>query len=103
MPDSPQTAEKQIDIENAGGSASIRLLGATTVSMHVRGDAAAEYQWDARLRGGDWIQNVGPEYSGSADYDDVWDTGDAEVRLRCATGTGTADDQATITLSAGGG
>ncbi|MDF9748367.1 hypothetical protein [Natrinema salsiterrestre] len=103
MSDSPQVAEETIDIEAAGSSASIRMLGATIASLHIRGDAAAEYQWDARRRGGDWIENVGPEYTGSADYDDVHETGDVEVRVRCSSGTGTAGDQATITLMAGGG
>jgi len=103
MPDSPQVAEKTIDIETAGGAASIRMLGASIASVHIRGDAAADYQWDARRRGGDWIQNVDDELTGSADYDDVYETGDVEVRVRCSSGTGTAGDQAEITLMAGGG
>ncbi len=103
MTKSPQVAEETINIETAGGTAAIRMLGATIVSLHIRGDATAEYQWDARLRGGSWIENVADEHTGSADYDAVRETGDVEVRVRCSSGSGGADDQATITLSAGGG
>lgn len=103
MSDSPQTAEETIDIETAGGTASIRMLGATIVSLHIRGDATAEYQWDARRRGGEWIENVADEHTGSADYDTTRETGDVEVRVRCSSGTGGAGDQATVTLLAGGG
>lgn len=102
MSDSPQTAEEAIDIENAGGTASVRMLGATIVSMDISGDDVAEYQWDARRRGGTWIQDVGPEYTGQSDYDDVMETGAAEVRIRCSSGSGGAGDQATITIMAGG-
>lgn len=103
MTDSPQTAEETIDIETAGGTASVRMLGATIVSMHIDGDATAEYQWDVRRRGGSWIKNVGPEYTGKSDYDDVMETGATEVRIRCSSGSGGAGDQATITIMAGGG
>ncbi|WP_226043484.1 hypothetical protein [Natrinema sp. DC36] len=103
MAESPQVAEETIDIETAGGSASVRMLGATIVSMHIRGDAAAEYQWDVRRRGGEWIENVGSEHTGSADYDDTMRTGMATVRIRCSSGSGGVGDEATITLSAGGG
>lgn len=102
MADSPQEEEKTIDIENAGGSASIRMLGATIVSVHIKGNGVAEYQWDVRRRGGSWIQDVGPEYTGQSNYDDVLETGATEVRVRCSSGTGSPDDEATITLMAGG-
>jgi hypothetical protein len=100
--DSPQVAEEQIDIENAGGSVSIRMLGATTASVHIRGDAAADYQLDVRRRGGNWIKNANTEYTGSADYNDVIETGVQEIRIRCSTGTGNVDDTANVLLSAGG-
>jgi len=94
--------EDTIDIETAGNAVSLRLLGATIASVHIQGDAGADYQWDVRKNKGDWIQNVGSEYTGSADYDDVVETGADEVRVRCASGTATADDQATITIMASG-
>lgn len=102
MSDSPRSTEETIDIETSGGTVSIRMLGATIVSVHIRGDAAATYQWDVRTRDGTWIQNVGAEYSGSANYDDVWETGATHVRIRCSSGTATAGDSATVTLMAGG-
>ena len=92
--------EATIDIETAGDAASLRLLGTTIVDVHIRGDAAADYEVDVRRNGGDWIQAVRSGYTGSADYDDVVETGADEVRIRCASGTGTAGDQATITLMA---
>jgi len=100
---SPQAKEKTIGIENAGNSVSIRMLGATIVSMTVRGDDTAEYQWDARKRNSTWKRDVGREYAGQSDYDDVLETGAQEVRLRCSTGTGTPGDEADILLMAGGG
>ena len=94
------TTEETIDIENAGNSVALRLLGANIVDVHVRGDAAADYAVDVRKNGGEWIQGVRAGYSGSADYDDVLETGAEELRLRCTSGTATADDSATITLMA---
>lgn len=99
---SPQVSDETIDIENAGNSVAIQMLGATVASIHIRGDAAASYQVDVKTRGGSWIQNVAPEYSGSADYDDVVETGMQSLRVRCSSGTGGAGDQATITIGAGG-
>lgn len=98
-----RSANETIDIENAGNAVSVEMGGATIVSLHIRGDAAASYQWDAKPRGGNWIQNVGSEYTGSADYDDVFETGVEEVRIRCSSGTASAGDSADIYLSAGGG
>ena len=92
--------EGSIDIETAGNAVSLRLLGNSTVDVHVRGDAAADYEVDVRRNGGDWIQATRSGYSGSADYDDVLDSGADEIRLRCASGTGTAGNTATITLMA---
>lgn len=98
-----RSANETIDIENAGNAVSVEMMGATIASVHIRGDAAATYQWDARPRQGTWIENVGPEYTGSADYDDVFETGVEEIRLRCSTGTGGAGDTADVYISAGGG
>lgn len=103
MPDDPKQNEETIGIDSAGNSVTVQMHGATVVSMHISGDAAASYQWDGRTRQGTWHQNVGSEYTGSADYDDTLTTGWAEVRLRCSSGTGGSGDQATITLCAGGG
>ena len=94
------STEESIDIQNAGNAVALRLLGADTVDIHIRGDAAADYAVDVRRNGGDWIQNVRSTYSGSADYDDVLETGADELRLRCTSGTATAGDTATVTLMA---
>lgn len=94
------TTEETIDIETAGAAVALRLLGNNIVDVHVRGDAAADYEVDVRRNGGNWIQAVRSGYSGSADYDDVLETGAEELRIRCTSGTTTADDSATITLMA---
>ena len=99
----PTETEETIDIETSGNDVSLRLQGKSIVSLAIRGDGTATYQVDARTRGGSWIQSVSSEYSGSADYDDVLETGVTELRIRCSTGTGTGGDQATITLMASGG
>ncbi len=91
------STEETIDIEASGNAVALRLLGASIVDVHIRGDAAADYAVDVRRNKGDWIQDVRSGYSGSADYDDVLETGAEELRIRCTSGTGTAD-QATITL-----
>jgi len=94
------TTEKTIDIEGSGNAVTLRLLGNNIVDVHVRGDAAADYEIDVRRNGGSWIQGVRSGYSGSANYDDVLETGAEEIRLRCSSGTGTAGNEATITLMA---
>lgn len=97
-------AKETIDIENAGATVEVKMMGSETLSLSVRGDAAAEYVLDARLDGEDsWTQDVDQTYSGSADYDDTVTTGYPEVRLRCTSGTATAGDSATVKLAAGGG
>jgi hypothetical protein len=103
MSKSSTTVSETIDIETSGNAVSITLEGRTTVSMAVRGDGPAEYQWDARETGGTWKRDVGKEYTGQSDYNDVLETGAQEVRLRCSTGTGTPGDEADILLMAGGG
>lgn len=102
MADDPDVSRETIDIENAGATVSIRMMGAELASVHIRGDATAEYQWDVRNRHGDWIENASSEYTGSSDYDDTFETGVEEVRIRCSTGTSGTDDQADVLLSAGG-
>jgi hypothetical protein len=92
--------EETIDIETAGNAVALRLLGNTIVDVHVQGDATADYAVDVRRNGGDWIQDVRSGYSGSANYDDVLETGADELRVRCTSGTATANDSATITLMA---
>lgn len=94
--------EKTIDIENAGNTVAVETLGGTLASLHISGDGAAEYQWDAKRRNGSWIQDIGPEYTGQSDYDDVVETVAYEIRIRCSSGTGTVDDTATITIMVGG-
>jgi len=94
------TEEETIDIETAGNTVSLRVLGNNIINVHIRGDAAADYAVDVRKNGGSWIQDVRSGYTGSADYDDVLETGAEELRIRCSNGTGTADDSATVTLMA---
>jgi len=94
------STEETIDIETAGDGVVLRLLGATIAEINIRGDAAADYAVDVRKNGGDWLEGVRSGYSGSADYDDVIETGAEELRLRCTSGTATANDSATITLMA---
>ena len=98
---STPTTEATISIENAGNDVSLELLGATLVSVHIRGDAAADYAVDVKPRQGSWIQGVTSGYSGSANYDDVIEQPAYELRIRCTSGTAGSGDQATITLMAG--
>ena len=102
MSRSSAVVEETISIDSSGNSVSLRLQGRTIVSFVIEGDANAEYQWDARRTGGNWKQNVGKEYTGASNYDDVVETGAQEVRIRCSSGTGGTNDEATITLMAGG-
>jgi len=95
-------AEETIDIENAGKTVEILLQRSTVVSLHIRGDGTAEYEIDVKKRQGTWFENAGTSYNGSADYDDVFDTGAYAIRVRCVTGTGSANDSADILLTAGG-
>jgi len=94
------STEESIDIESSGNAVSLDLKGHTIVDLHIRGAAAASYEVDVRINKGSWINGVRSGYSGSADYDDVLETGADEIRIRCSSGTGTADQQATITLMA---
>lgn len=94
------STEETIDIETSGGTVALRLLGNAIADVHIRGDNAADYEVDVRRNGGDWIQAVRSGYTGSADYDDVLETGAEELRIRCSSGTATAGDTATITLMA---
>jgi hypothetical protein len=102
MSKSSTTVSETIGIENSGNAVSVALTGRTIVSMVIEGDDTAEYRWDARETGGTWKQNVGKEYTGQLDYDDVLETGAQEVRLRCSSGTGTPGDEADILLMGGG-
>ncbi len=96
--------EETIDIENSGGTVEVDMMGATLLSLAIRGDGTAEYVLDAKLtRGSNWIQDIASTYSGGSDYDDTLRTAMPKVRVRCTSGTGTPDDTATVTLSAGGG
>lgn len=103
MSDDPKQAEETISIDSGGNEVSVRMHGSATVTAAIRGDATAEYQWDGKVRGGSWVENVGTEHTGSADYDETLTTGFAAVRIRCSSGTSGSGDEATITLSAGGG
>ena len=96
--------EETIDIENSGNTVEVEMMGATLLSLAIRGDGTAEYVLDAKLTRRDgWIEDVDTTYTGSADYDDTLRTAMPKVRVRCTSGTGTPDDTATVTLSAGGG
>lgn len=91
-----------INIDSSGNTVALELHGRSLVSMHITGDDTAEYQWDARIIGGTWQQDVSTEYTGQSDYDDILETGAEEIRVRCSNGTGGTDDEATIILMAGG-
>lgn len=105
MYDGDRKLEKAtIDIEATGATAEVSMQGATLLSLSIRGDGTASYVLDARLDGDDdWTEDVDQTYSGAAEYDDVVRTGMPEVRVRCTSGTGTADDTAVVKLAAGGG
>jgi len=92
------STEETIDIENSGNTVSLKLQGADTLTLIIEGDGAADYEFDARIRQGEWRENIGSSYSGSSDYDDVRDSGADEIRVRCSSGTASAGDQAAITL-----
>lgn len=94
----PDGVEETIGIDASGNAVSYRLQGATQVTLVIRGDAVADYQFDVRKRQGAWKQNIGSSYTGSADYDDQRTTGADEIRVRCSSGTGGNGDEATITL-----
>jgi len=105
VPD-PKEVEETIDIENSGNTVEVEMMGATLLSLAIRGDGAADYALDAKLkskRGTDWIKDVDTTYTGASDYDDTLRTAMPKVRVRCTSGTASAGDTATITLSAGGG
>lgn len=95
-----RSTEETISIETAGESVAVRTLGASVVTVVIEGDAAADYAWDVRRRGGSWKQEIGDSYTGETDYDDVRETGADEVRIRCTSGTAGPTDEATITLMA---
>jgi len=95
----PET-EETIDIETAGNDVELRLQGNDLVDVHIRGDAAADYEVDLRTKDGNWIQSARSGYTGSADYDDLLESAAYEIRIRCSSGTGTSGDSATITLMA---
>lgn len=94
--------EETIDIENSGNDVTLDLRGHATVSVHIRGDAPADYDIDVATRRGSWINGGGQSYSSSSDYDDVISTGATRIRVRCTSGTAGSGDSATITLMAGG-
>ena len=100
----PKLSKTTLSITNAGDAATVKMFGADLLSLSVRGDGTAEYVLDARLGGDDdWTEDIDQTYSGAADYDDIVRTGMPEVRIRCTSGTGSAGDEATIKLAAGGG
>jgi len=101
MARSATNTDETIDIENSGNAVELTLGGRTTVSLVIEGDATATYQLDIRRTGGSWKTNI-VEYSGSSDYDDAFETGAQEVRVRCSSGSGGGGDQADILLMASG-
>mgnify|MGYP000541808000 CR=1 FL=1 len=105
MYDGDRKLEKAtIPITDSGETVEVSMSGATLLSLSIRGDGTAEYVLDARLDGGDdWTEDVDQTYSGAANYDDTLRTAMPKVRVRCTSGTASANDTATVTLSAGGG
>ena len=95
----PSTQET-IDIENSGNAVQLDTKGHTIVDLHIRGDGTAEYAVDVKSRDGSWVKGVTSGYSGSADYD-VLERGAKDVRIRCTSGTASANDTAEISLLAG--
>jgi hypothetical protein len=95
-----RSVTKEIDIENNGNAVELLTMGAPNVTVVIRGDNTADYEWDVADADGNWLQGVGAGYSGSSDYDDVRTTGADSVRVRCSSGTNNANDTATITLHA---
>jgi hypothetical protein len=97
--------EATIPIDAAGETVELDMHGATLLSVAIRGDAAADYVLDVQLdRQSDWIQDhIDTTLTGAADYDTTVETGMPNVRVRVTSGTGTGGDEATITMSAGGG
>lgn len=97
------TKRKTIDIDVTGQSVEITLHGCTHLDIVIRGDGAADYEVD--IRGDDpgetWMQGV-KTYSASADYNDSFQTGAAELRVRCSTASATSGHQADVLVSAGG-
>lgn len=92
---------QSIDIETSGGEVTLKLHGRTLLSIHIRGDGAADYALDVRdSQEGAWMQDVS-SFTGTADYDTIEELGVSEVRLRCTTGTATAGQSADVFLSAG--
>lgn len=92
-----------IGIESGGQTVSCTVGGRQIIEMSIQGDGVATYVIDAREeRGAEWIQDVGPTYSGSQDHLDTLETGWEQIRVRCTSGTGTAGDEATVVLCAGG-
>lgn len=92
-----------VDIENAGGVVSLRHPGNAYYDISIDGDGVAEYVIEERARGKDsWRRADGRDFTGSSDYDITASSDRLWVRVRCTSGTGSADDQATIRISAGG-
>lgn len=92
-----------IDVESAGGTASLRNPGNSYYDISIDGDDVAEYVVEERARGEDsWRRADARDFTGSADYDISTESDRLWIRVRCTGGTGNAGDQATIRLSAGG-
>jgi len=94
------SVQESINIETDGNSVVLDTKGHTTADVAIRGAAAADYALDVKSRDGSWVQDVAT-YTGSTDYDAVLERGAKYLRIRCTSGTATADDSATISLLAG--
>jgi hypothetical protein len=92
-----------INIVSSGEAVALELNGRDTVTLHITEDATATYQIDGRVVGGTWRENIGPTtFSGGGDHSKTFDFAAEEIRVRCSTGAGGSDNNATITLMAGG-
>lgn len=98
------TKEREtIDIETSGNGVTINLKGRHICEVHIDGDGAATYRVDGReSEKANWVQGTRADYTGSARYDDYIETGWAQLRIQCTSGTATAGDSATVVLCAGG-
>lgn len=104
MAHSTKEIEETIGIDSSGNAVSIIPAGRDTLTLHITEDASATYQIDGRVRGGTWRENIGPngEYSGGGPHHDTVTITGGELRIRCSSGTGGSNDEATISLMMGG-
>lgn len=89
-----------LDITSSGNTVKVEIGDHDTLSIHIRGDVSEPYSLDIRdASEGAWIEDV-KTFSGSADYDDTSDRGEAWVRIRNTGGNGSGSDSADVLITA---